>query len=297
MVPAMTTRPVPETTSLLLERLGFDPVEPYPGNRRTAWALKHRRCGRVVKVSVKLLSAATGTGCRSCSATDRNYQRDPMTGGQSWEQRARADLAQVEMEPLEPYPGMRRGWRCRHRPCGREAVVQMSALRAGRRACLGCGTRLASAIRKEIRPQAPALSHVEASAVLEAGGFVALEKYPGSRYRAWRARHLACGQELMVSLAKLRLVREQCPYCRAAPELARPVHARGLTVSEAMATMRAAGLEPLVPYPGRADMPWLSKHLACGRVVTPRLGNLRAGHEGCASCAIRRGQGKGRNRN
>lgn len=49
--------------------------------------------------------------------------------------------------------------------------------------------------------------------------------------------------------------------------------------------MRDAGLEPLEPCPG-SDKPWRCRHEACGREVTPRLGNIAAGRQGgCRYCS------------
>ncbi len=50
--------------------------------------------------------------------------------------------------------------------------------------------------------------------------------------------------------------------------------------------MRAAGLEPLEPYPGIAA-PWRCRHTVCGREVTPRLGNVTTGQGGCVYCSGR----------
>lgn len=56
----------------------------------------------------------------------------------------------------------------------------------------------------------------------------------------------------------------------------------------AAAFMRAAGLEPLVPYPGKSNVPWLCRCLTCGAEVSPRLHSIRAGQGGCRRCADRR---------
>ncbi|MFD7964261.1 hypothetical protein ACFV5J_26015 [Streptomyces zaomyceticus] len=48
--------------------------------------------------------------------------------------------------------------------------------------------------------------------------------------------------------------------------------------------MRAAGYEPLEPYPG-SGKPWRSRHLACGSIVSPRPAYLSAGRVGCTECA------------
>jgi hypothetical protein len=47
--------------------------------------------------------------------------------------------------------------------------------------------------------------------------------------------------------------------------------------------MLAAGLKPLVPYPGNR-VPWLSRH-ECGREVTPQYRSIQQGQGGCSVCA------------
>jgi hypothetical protein len=53
---------------------------------------------------------------------------------------------------------------------------------------------------------------------------------------------------------------------------------------EAAAMMRAAGAEPLEPYPG-ALAPWRSRCSACGCEINPRLSNIRQGSGACKHCA------------
>ena len=48
--------------------------------------------------------------------------------------------------------------------------------------------------------------------------------------------------------------------------------------------MRAAGLEPLVPYPG-ARKPWPARCLTCGEQGQPQLGSIRQGQSGCRTCS------------
>ena len=54
----------------------------------------------------------------------------------------------------------------------------------------------------------------------------------------------------------------------------------------AAAIMRAAGVEPTEPYTN-SFTPWRCRCGTCGRRVTPRLDNVRAGHAACAYCAGR----------
>jgi hypothetical protein len=52
---------------------------------------------------------------------------------------------------------------------------------------------------------------------------------------------------------------------------------------EAFAVMRAAGFEPLEPYPG-ANIAWTCRHAGCGLTVRPTYWTVRAGH-GCRWCS------------
>src|SRR5882757_10670400 len=55
---------------------------------------------------------------------------------------------------------------------------------------------------------------------------------------------------------------------------------------EALAFVRDHGLEPVEPYPGRADLPWALRHAECGRISQPRLSDLVNGQSrGCRHCA------------
>jgi DNA-directed RNA polymerase subunit RPC12/RpoP len=55
---------------------------------------------------------------------------------------------------------------------------------------------------------------------------------------------------------------------------------------EAEAQMRAAGLEPLAPYPGILK-PWRCRCATCGREVNPPLASIRHRGGGCRYCAGR----------
>jgi len=59
-----------------------------------------------------------------------------------------------------------------------------------------------------------------------------------------------------------------------------------LSEAEAVKLMRAAGVEPLVSYPG-AHAPLRRRCEHCRRVVTPSLGNVRQKHGACKYCTGR----------
>jgi hypothetical protein len=98
----------------------------------------------------------------------------------------------------------------------------------------------------------------EPADIMRVAGLEPLEPYPGSGV-PWRCRHVACGREVTPRLSNVTKGQRGCVYCsgrvRLDPEAAASV-------------MRAAGLEPLEPYPG-SDRHWRCRHAACGREVTP----------------------------
>lgn len=59
--------------------------------------------------------------------------------------------------------------------------------------------------------------------------------------------------------------------------------AHRLHPDEAAAVMRAAGLEPLVPYPG-ANPPWLCRCTTCGSEGSPSYSYVASHGKGCAPC-------------
>ena len=52
----------------------------------------------------------------------------------------------------------------------------------------------------------------------------------------------------------------------------------------ALALMKKAGLKPLEPYVD-SKKPWKSKHLKCGRIVSPTYNAIQRGQGGCIFCA------------
>lgn len=54
----------------------------------------------------------------------------------------------------------------------------------------------------------------------------------------------------------------------------------------AVADMRAAGVEPLEPYPG-SGKPWRSRCYTCEHEASPTLNNVRSGHHPCKYCSSR----------
>jgi hypothetical protein len=169
-------------------------------------------------------------------------------------------MREAGFEPLEPYPGASTPWRSRHEACGREVTPRLGNVSSGQGGCRFCaGTA----------PTPPD----EAAALMRAAGLEPLEPYPGAM-NSWRCRHQGCGREVKARYSHVKRGAGICRWC--APNA--PVDSE-----QAAALMRAAGLEPLEPYPG-TDVPWRCRCTVCGTVGAPTHGSIKRGQGGCVPC-------------
>ena len=166
-------------------------------------------------------------------------------------------MLSVALEPLEPYDGSKRPWRCRCQVCGRESTPSLSNVRHNGTGCVWCA-------RHRVDPN-------EAKALLLAAGLEPLKPFPGANHR-WRCRCSTCGREIEPRYNEVRNG-GGCAWCagvRVDPE-------------DARAVMLAASLEPLDPYPA-SNAPWRCRCLSCGRTVSPTYASVKAGSR-CGYCA------------
>lgn len=177
---------------------------------------------------------------------------------------AEAAMRAVGLEPLEPYPGARRPWRCIHLACGLEVTPRYGDVRAGQGGCIHCrGAKVGAARRGD--PDA-------AAAQMRDAGFEPLEDYRGANH-PWPCRCTACGRESSPRLDGV-LRGRGCRYCA------------GITVDPVEAVELAVSLKliPLEPYPGNRT-PWPCHCLECGRTIDVLYRVLRRGKTGCQYCA------------
>jgi recombinational DNA repair protein (RecF pathway) len=115
------------------------------------------------------------------------------------------------------------------------------------------------------------LTDVETVPIMLAAGLTPLVPYPGA-HKPWLSIH-ECGRKVAPHYNSIRDGGRGCRHCVG--------QVADLTKIEA--EMRAAGLKPLVPYPGSGKR-WLCRH-TCGREVSPRLSDIKRGRGGCGHCA------------
>lgn len=93
---------------------------------------------------------------------------------------------------------------------------------------------------------------------------------------AWRCLCIFTGKETSPTFDKVKRKSQHiCIWC---------AHNPPIDPKAAVGLMRAAQLEPLVPFPGKNNIPWLCRCLMCGNDTTPMYLNVqRRGHT-CSAC-------------
>jgi hypothetical protein len=158
---------------------------------------------------------------------------------------AEADLRAAGYEPLEPYPmSVVAAWKVRCSTCEYEWTLNLNRVRMGQRC-----------VHERLTPE-------RAEERLRAVGFEPLETYPGRSDASWQVRCLACKKPRQTRLSNLaRTVGCPCVEKR----------------EKAEAELRAAGYEPLDPYPGMHRKPWRSRCTTCGAERRPSIDSIRQG--------------------
>lgn len=124
------------------------------------------------------------------------------------------------------------------------------------------------------------LTTEQARPVMIANGFLPIGEYPGNARTGWPSICLApdCGKATSPTYDNIRRRGHTCKWC------SRTV----IDPDEAAQLMRAAGLDPLTPYPGRNSTPWPCRCQTCHDVVTPCYSSVITNGAGCNSCGNRR---------
>lgn len=268
----MPRRLTHEEASERLLTLGYEALEEYPGSM-SLWRAKHLECGQEVKVSLAPLQRGhTPRGSCPCAEAKR---ADAETRSRNTSIEGRADSAAATMveagwEPLEPYPGSHKPWRCRCVDCGTEGTPSHHNVlgSAGRsKLCNTCSGR-------------GPVTEEKARAVMLTAGWQPLEPYPGLLAK-WACACVECGHEALPNYTDTKQGRSRCGKCSS--------RAAGLKVREdfepsARQVMQDLDLEPLEPYPG-AYVPWQCRCLRCGSLVGPTYSNAaNYGVRGCWTC-------------
>ena len=303
----------PDEAAVHLEKGGFLPLEPFPGQKKS-WRAKCMVCGR--ESTPSLYWVRRGSRCGFCAGN----RIDPTE--------AVLDMRDRGLEPIDAFPGVHSPWRSLCLDCGEEVSPRLNNLRSnGQGGCVNCAGL-------------KSLSDDDAQAIVRRWGFEPLFPYPGTQV-GWPSRCLACKQVAYPRLSRRNRARDRydCPSCtQSSRERARELVLEALNLNpledfpgatkrwrmrcrrcgdeasptwaqvssqgvracptcrlesrawrrvpeaEAVSELRAAGFEPLAAYPG-ANARWRALCMDCSAEVSPSLTGVRAGH-GCSNCSV-----------
>lgn len=244
---------------------GLTPLEPYPGSGNP-WLCRHT-CGR--ESSPRLSMARRGVAvCKYCGI-ERRAQKKKLSTSFALE-----TMRQAGVEPLEPYKSTSTPWKSKCITCGEITSPSLANVKNGHAACKFCSHK--------------ALTPEKAVSIALASGAIPLEPYPGNYKAKWLCKCASCGLEVSPRLGDLSKGQGPCKDCG----YKITAEANRLSPEEAVASMIDGGLEPLEPYSGSVETPWIAKCLNCGDICTPRLHSIRSGQGGCPRCGLLKGAEK-----
>ncbi|MER7702459.1 hypothetical protein ABTX81_06120 [Kitasatospora sp. NPDC097605] len=221
---------------------GTDPQVPYPGSDKP-WAGICHKAGHLTTSSYSSVVTKRQGPCFICGqiASSRAAAEKRRVKPET----AIANIRKADVEPLEPFPGTDKTWRCRCNNCHRELDVWYSSVaHRGNGACFHCsGT-------------AP-LDANEARDEMLSFGLLPLVPYPGVNEN-WRSRCTTCRLIVDPTLTNARKTKYKCRFCAQ----------RATDPDTAVTIMENAGLRPLKGFPGGVKKPWRAEHLVCGEIVS-----------------------------
>lgn len=255
-----------ENAAAVMLKSGLVPLEPYQ-NSKQPWKCECQSCKAIVTPAFSSVQSGQG-GCKHCALAEQAARRK-MDDGE-----ASKVMFEHGFEPLEPYPGNQKLWRCRCSTCGHEIRIRRLTVTQNGTGCKYCwDDRRGIALR---------VSQEEAVAVMRAANLEPLEPYVTSQ-APWKCIHIPCGREVFPSYNSVQQGGGGCQQCGYLKTAAKIRHDHEFAAE----IMRSAGLEPLESYPGSHSR-WRCIHRECGEEVLARFDGVRSGESGCFSCGAKK---------
>jgi hypothetical protein len=163
---------------------GLRPLVPYR-NATAKWHCICEKCGKDVYPMFATIQAGHG-GCKYCAGIFVDAQD------------AEAVMRAHNLEPLVPYPGSKKPWRCKCLKCGKIVAPTHGSLKAGNGSCAYCS-------RKVVDPD-------DAIIFMRANGLEPLEPYKRAD-GPWKCRCMKCGRNVRPSYSAIGTGQGGCKYC------------------------------------------------------------------------------------
>jgi hypothetical protein len=301
----------------------LEPVDPiFPGTKR-GWRSRCLRCGNEVSPKLAHLRSGASKGCRYCSGLGptnpvvavvnmRAVGLEPQEAFPGYNVPWRCICMRCN-RPVSPRYGnvIARNRGCsycaggpdRNAPALVYVIVHQDhqALKVGVTSIEAQTDRVAAHHRRGWEPfQALTTTtgdiayRIEAEVISYLAYDLGLEPYLGPEHMPQGGATETFSLDSVTASEMWELVRTFAQQLGAetTPAVQRPLRrgrARNFNVEQAIATMRKAGVEPLVLYPG-SNQPWECHCTQCGKLVYPRYNSVQKGIGGCKLCGdVRRG--------
>ena len=119
-----------EEASVVMLAAGLIPLEPYE-NSKKPWRCECQTCKAIVTPAFSSVQTGQG-GCRHCAIRESIAKRKLSN------QEASKVMFEHGFEPLEPYPGSQKKWRCKCTTCGNEVMVLRNTVATTGTGCKYC---------------------------------------------------------------------------------------------------------------------------------------------------------------
>lgn len=251
--------------------LGAIPTAPYPGDARAPWPSVCGTCGQDIAPTYDSVVYSKNGPCKFCGWKAAGLTR-------------RLDAKEAEQVmisrgavPLVSYPGYDQPWLSLCLSCGDEVSPRYGSVASGKQGpCVRCGRRATAHANRH--------DATLAQQRMEAAGALPRVAYPGHVNSPWPCICAVCKSEISPTYANI-VLNDQGPCAKCASR-ARG-NAQRLDADLAARAMTEHGAEPLVPYPGKAGLPWPCICLACGKATAPSYDSVvKQGNGPCRSCGI-----------
>jgi recombinational DNA repair protein (RecF pathway) len=235
----------PEDAEELMRFNNLEPLEPYK-NTMTPWKCRCMKCGKLVTPRHNSIQKGSG-GCKYCARRFVDAEDAIIL------------MRKAKFEPLEPFLGANKPWKCKCLRCGRIVQPSYSSIQTGQKGCVYCGG-------KRVDPQ-------EAIDFMVSKGLTPLEPYRRAD-GPWKCRCIRCLKEVTPSYSSVGQGQSGCAYCAG----------NKVDPQDAITLFLENNLKPLVPYKS-TDTKWKSECMKCGRVVYPTHHMVSQRSGGCKYCA------------